>query len=383
MSLKAVQKSTGSKGTQPGVKATAGPAAPRTFEQRAGEFFAGRITPPVVANFLQSLSLLLRAGIQIGRSVEILADQEVHARMRVVLNQVSYVIEMHGQQLSNAMARHPQVFTQEVVLLVRSGEVAGDLSSRLEQAARLLERQIKLSNKIKEAVTSPLVTAGVCLAMTYGVVKFVLPRFLGLYDGMHMTLPLFSQIVIGTVKFLNNPVFTVGMLAVFMLMYAFRGPLMQKVMAWGLNFPGTRGFIGQILATSFCDVVAHLYADGVAISTALDMLAQTTRIKAYQDVLKKVSAQFKTDGKLADAVKLITFFPSAVVRMLTVGEESGEIDHMLICIGNIMDESNQELFTRVVTMLEPAMMGLVGAVLCFFFVGLFLPIYGLLNNLGM
>jgi type IV pilus assembly protein PilC len=221
------------------------------------------------------------------------------------------------------------------------------------------------------------------MIMTWAVVRFVLPRFLDLYDGMHVELPLFSQIVIAIVRIVNNPYVTFGALASIVAAWHYRDELLQRLVERALQWPGTRTFIGQLLATTFCDVVGHLYADGVAISTSLEMLASTTRLKVYRRKLQLATAQFKIDGRLSEALKELAFFPTSVSRMIKIGEETGQIDKMLFCIGTMLDESNQELFTRAVSIIEPVMMAGVGIVLCFFFVGLFLPIYGLLSHLGM
>ncbi|HEY3998568.1 MAG TPA: type II secretion system F family protein [Candidatus Xenobia bacterium] len=361
------------------------PAAPKpasSFQQRLELFMAGSISPQVISQMLHSFALMIRSGVPLSRTMDILAQQETHPGFKRVLVHMARLVQQHGASVAQAMKQFPEVFSPATQLLIKAGDMSGQLDGRAEQAARLLERQTKLTNDVKAATTQPMLTAGACIVMTWGVVRFVLPRFLEMYQGLKMDLPLVTKMVVAVVSVVNNPMTTIAFLGTVGAAIWHRHKVFDYFTRIAFNFPFIRRIIGQTLATSFCDILGRLYADGVAISTSLEMLASSTRIGEYQRALEKATVRFKSDGQLSAAISHINFFPAAVTQMIKVGEESGQLDRMLLTLHDLLDEANQDLLHRAVVTLEPIMMAVVGAILSFLAIGLFLPIYNMLSHLG-
>ncbi len=330
---------------------------------------------------LNSLAVLLRSGVSLVRSLEILSQQEPNERLRNVLGGLVRTVSTDGEAFSTACARYPRIFPESIVVLLKIGEAVGDLSGRLDDGRKMLERQQRMQDDIRRALIGPCMTLVACMLMLYVVVAFVMPRMSQLYDDMHVEMPLLSRIVLGAAHWLTSPVFTACAVAVGLLLVATWSRIVPHLVGLGLRLRWSRKVIGQCLATSFCSQVGHLYQDGVALSVALDVLVNSTSLPVYSPLLRQALEKFRASGDMAAALDKIPFFPRTVTSMMRIGQETGQIDTMLLALSRILEEENQDLFNRLVTLLEPAMMVVFGIILCVLFVGLFIPIYGVLSHL--
>lgn len=338
-----------------------------------------KITVPNLSLWLHQFALLHRSGVDMVRALEILADQEPNPRLKWVTESIKERVFEAGVPVSSAAALYPKVFPPQVLLLMETGEHTGDFGARLEQAAQLLDSQHALENRVRQSLTVPCITMGVCLSLVFLVVKLIFPKFLGLYESMHVTLPPISLAVIFIIHVMDHPLFMAGLVLTGISAWIQREQLKQALMNLLLANKYTRVVVGQILATAFCDVIARLYQDGVALTVGLDLLARTTPFRRHARLLQEVNTRFKSDGMLTKAVKVIPYFPRIVGEMLVVGEESGELTQSLLSAARLLDTENQDILQRVVSLIEPVTMFLVGGIMTFFVVGLFLPIYQLIT----
>jgi type IV pilus assembly protein PilC len=335
-----------------------------------------------VAISLQQYSLMLRSGVASAEALDILAQQSPDPVVRQAFEQIADDVIRRGHSLSNAMRKHPGIFNKTTVLLIRAAEESSNLAERLERAGLLIERQQRVQSQIRSALVSPLITTGACLTILFAIVKFVLPKFLDMYATMGMKLPVVSQFVISLVHLLNSPLFLLGLLVAGMLTYQNWPVLREKMFEKALAWPLTRNFVGSMLAIQFADILATTLKDGIPIQRAMDLLRDTSPYKLHATQMDLVGERIRNSGSLSEALEDVYYFPKMISAMLCVGEESGHLDELLDAARSLLEEQNAQLSSQIVAMIEPmaiAGMGVSMGVIC---VGMFLPIYGMLSQLG-
>lgn len=349
---------------------------------RAFERSMARASDHDVAIALQQMAVMMKAGINPGRCFTVLAEQCTNKALRHAFEDITVHVLDRGWSFSDALTRHAHIFPAEVLLLSRAGEESGDLADRLMRASEMLERKYSLFCKVKQALTSPLITCIACLGVLFGITKFVLPRFLGLYDQMNATLHPISKVVIGIVSTINSPLFLLLVLALTAFVIARRKWLGQKAFETAVSMPVTRYLIGNLLAAQFVDVLATMQRDGIPLQRGLQLMRNTSPFPSYSEQLSQMCTHLEQEGSLAEAVAVVPFFPRMVSSMLIVGEETGELEGLLHASRRILEEQNEIVLTQIVTVVEPAIIGLMGVAMGFLCVGMFLPIYGLLEKLA-
>ncbi|MEW6280076.1 MAG: type II secretion system F family protein [Candidatus Eremiobacterota bacterium] len=348
---------------------------------REFEFRTAGPLGPRVAVFLQSFSVMFKNGVPVGAIMEILSTQEPHARLAHTLEMVYDGVIKRGWKLSDAMKSFPDVFPGEVVLLVRTGEETGDLAAQMHRAGKLVERGEALKSKVKQALSSPMMTAGASLAMMLFVVKYVMPKFIELYAGMGLQLPLITRTVIAVVAVINHPVFLLVLLGLGIFLYLRRRALAEWGFGVAVQMPILSGMIGSMMAAQFCESISVMYRDGVPITRVLEMMVRSAPFAVHRRHLQDVMVTLETTGDFAAAVRRVPYFPHVVASMSQVAEESGDVDHILKATADFMEQQNEVVLTQLVTILEPAVISVMGVVMCFFFVGMFLPVYSMLSKL--
>lgn len=325
---------------------------------------------------------MLENGVSPGESLSILARQQEHPRLAEALDEVEDKVALHGWSLSQSLGTCPDVFPSSCTMLVRAGETGGDLAGRLRKAGQLLERTAHLRNQVSQALTGPAITLTVGALVLLGVVKFVMPRFLGLYSQMDMTLPPLTVFVIGLVRFCNHPLTWLVLGSTLVALYVHRRRLLDNAFTHLVNTPVLRYWAGTVLCAQFCEVLGSLHREGVPLHTAVGMMVKSTPFTAHRAALSKVDQHLRTDGNLSQALRLVPYFPPLVLSMCEVGEETGALDTLLASLSRLLEQQVDTVIGQVVDLVEPVVVCLLGVVISVLFVGMFLPVYGILAKLG-
>lgn len=334
-----------------------------------------------VAVFLEQMGMMIQNGLSPGAALASLADHQDDPRLGRVIENVSLAVHS-GRTLSQAFARYPEVFPPTVLLVVRSGEEGGDIAGRLRRAGDLMQRQLDLQAQVKHAVAGPLATAAVCATVLLLVIKLVFPRFVALYAQLSLKLPLISKLIFLVVGALAHPLTMVLGLGALVAVIVHRRALRQELFDLLLWLPLTRPLVGKLLCASLCENLAYLYKDGVPVQRALEMLASTTPFAAHRFKLREAGRVLCLTGCLSEALKGLDYFPPVFHSMLFTGEESGTMDEMLSANRVLMEQEIEALLSGIKAMLEPALITVMGITMGVLFVGMFLPIYGILSSLG-
>ncbi len=342
----------------------------------------GKVARRKLATSLGHLALLLRSSIPITTSLQTLSVQEECLPLRKAWEDVLCMVET-GHKLSGAMTKHPTVFPSTVVLMVRAGEESGMIDDRLQRAADMVERQAGYEEKLRQAMSGPMVTLGFSLLVLFILCRFVMPRFTEMYSSMNVKLPWITAIAVGAVNFLNDPVFPAFLLLGVAAVLSSRDRLKSWLFRVALEIPFTRPLVSSLLCAQFCDTIGSLYSNGIPIPRAVRLLAASTWEMSYSERLERVASRTELDGDLSLAVnEEIEFFPVCLGAMLVVGAETGALESVLHSVQRLMDMEAESRLEVCLAMTEPLMVGGLGLFLAGFFVAMLLPMYQLVSQLS-
>lgn len=342
--------------------------------------FSG-VHPKAVAIFLDQLSLMIENGLSPGMAIDALVEQQDDPKFAKILDAICQKIHS-GFTITAAFGQYPDLFPATAIVLIKAGEEGGDIAGRLGRASQLMQKQIDFQAKIKHAITSPLITASACGFVLFLVVKMVFPRFVSLYDQMDLEFPPISKAVFLVVGFLNHPVTLIVMAVAIVCGLMFRKELTQRFLDFLLWCPYTQQVVGKVLCANLCETLAYLHKDGVPVHRALHMITVTTPFTVHKAKLENSKRILTATGSLAESMEQMGYFPPVFHSMLNVSEESGAMDKLLTANQKLMEEEIDHLVGNITAMLEPIVICVMGVVMAFLFIGMFLPIYGILNKLG-
>lgn len=324
---------------------------------------------------------MLESGLAPATALDSLVRQQDDPRFAKVLSHISQRLNS-GVGLTAAFRMYPELFSPTTIVLLRSGEEGGDIAGRMRRAASLLQKQLDFRSRLKQALASPLTTAAFCSAVVMLVVKLVFPKFIVMYRDMELEFPMISRVVFSLVEFVDHPLTVAILCSAIVAGIVFRRQIKQKSLNLLLWFPVTQPIVGKILCASLCETLAYLHKDGVPVQRALQMLTETTEFELHRTRLERAKRILMYTGSLSEAMQPVDYFPPVFHSMLTIGEESGSMDQLLTANQKLMEDEIEYLVRTITATLEPLVLCVMGIAMAILFVGMFLPIYGILSKLG-
>ncbi|HSD90824.1 MAG TPA: type II secretion system F family protein [Kofleriaceae bacterium] len=335
--------------------------------------------------FTRQLATMIDAGLPLVQCLDILAAQTENKSFKKVLTSVKNSVEQ-GSTFSDALRKHPRVFDELYVNLVAAGEVGGILDTILNRLAVYIEKAVKLRGQLKSAMFYP---AGI-LVVAIGVIAVmlikVIPTFEAMYRDMgHAELPGPTKFVIGlSHSFLNR-------------WYIFAGTLFGLVFGWIgmrrteggreatdrflLHLPVIGGVLRKIVVARFTRTLGTLLASGVPILDALDICARTSGNRVVQAGILRAREKISEGHDMAGPLAESRVFPTMVVQMIGVGEQTGAMDQMLQKIADFYEEEVDTAVSGLTSLIEPVMMAFLGVVVGGLIIAMYLPIFKLAGNI--
>ena len=369
-------------------KISAKKAALRSKKKAAGAGF-GWVGVKILTQFTRQLSTLNDAGLPILRSIRILQEQAPPGLFRNVLKEVGEDVE-GGATLSEAMAKHPRVFNSLFCNMVAAGEAGGVLDIILQRLAEFMEKAQKLRRKVIGAMIYPAVVITIAAAIVAFIMVTVVPKFYEIFRDFDTTLPAPTVFLItvsewfalgtppGWVWLLFSPLIAIITYTVIRSSQGGRY-VVDLIM---LQVP----VAGQIMAKSsiarFTRTLGTLIAAGVPILEAINITKDTTGNEVHARALGKVHDSIREGDTFANPLRVSKVVDSIVVNMVDVGEETGELDKMLMKVADNYDEEVDVLVASLVSLLEPIMVVVLGLIVGFIVVALFLPLVSLISSLS-
>jgi len=343
---------------------------------------SNRVKSREIVIFSRQFATMVNSGLSLIRAITVLEEQVESNGLRDVLGQVRADVE-RGTSLSAAMDRHPKVFTDLYVSMIRAGEIGGVLDETLLRLADILEAQLTLRNKIRSAMAYPAVIGLLIVSVTTAMIVFVVPVFSDLYAelGNGASLPLPTQMLI----LLSDIITGFWWLLVPLLggsVWAFRRWIETEAgrLAWDtikLKFPVFGKLAHKTALSRFSRTLAVLSRTGVPILQAIDIVADTSGNRLVAKALEEVKTSVRAGESLAAPLSRHKIFPPMVVQMMTVGEETGELDAMLAKVADFYESEVEDTVSALTSLIEPLLIVVMGVTVGAILIALYLPIFNI------
>lgn len=346
------------------------------------EKFFRRVNLEELIIFTRQLMTLQRAGIPILVSLECIGEQLNNPYFKKVINEISRDIEA-GKGLSDAIAKFPNIFSEIYINMMRSGEAAGILDNVLDRLATFLEHEQELMMKIKEATRYPLlVIASISIAFPLAVM-FIIPKFSAIYARFDAGLPLPTKILLDMNYMLVHywPLVIIGSATLIIaLRYFINTPVGRSV--WD-TFKLKVSIFGplnlKISMSRFCRMTATLSASGIPIISILEIVKGAVGNKIIANSIENIINGISEGEGMAASMKVSGLFPSIVLQMVKIGEETGKIDDLLMKVSDYYDSQIRHAVKNLTVLIEPILILIMGILVLILALAIFLPMWSLIS----
>jgi len=345
----------------------------------------GGIKSKDVAIFTRQFSVMIDAGLPLVQCLEILGSQQDNATFQKVLLGVRQDVE-GGSSLADAMKKHPPAFDDLYTNMIAAGEAGGILDTILKRLAIYIEKAVKLRSQVKSALIYPAAVVSIA-GLVVGVILWkVIPTFAALFAGLGAQLPLPTRLVIGASNWFVRllPFLVVGSIAGVVLLRRYYATYKGRRVIDGLllKLPVLGGLLQKISVARFCRTLATLMSSGVPILDGLEITARTAGNAIIEDAIMVTRKSVEGGQTLAQPLKTTGVFPSMVVQMISVGEQTGALDVMLSKIADFYEDEVDTAVGNLMTLMEPVLILFLGTVVGGIVISMYLPIFDLINQLG-
>lgn len=328
--------------------------------------------------FSRQLATMVESGITLVQSLHILSEQAENKVLSSATLRIKEDIES-GSSLHEALQRHPKIFSNLYINMVKAGEASGLLDEILDRLATYLEKSAALQRKVQSSLVYPAVVISMAILITTVLLIKVVPTFKGIFASLGGTLPLPTQILIFVSDSLRKffP-FLVG--AIFILVFLFRKYIATPRGRYQFDFRSLRipvfgPLLRKVVVAKFSRTLATLVKSGVPILNALEIVAKTSGNMVVEEAVMNARTSIKEGEPISDPLAKSGVFPPMVVRMISVGEQTGQLEKMLNKISDFYDEQVDAAVSGLTSMIEPLVIGFLGIVIGGIVIALFMPIF--------
>jgi len=332
--------------------------------------------------FYRQFATMVNAGLTLVNSLDILIEQVENKALSDNIKVVKADVEA-GSTLADAMAKYPQVFSELYISMVRAGEIGGVLDDILLKIADLMEKDYALRQKIKSAMSYPSFVAGAAVLMSIFMLTFILPQFVGVFDQFGGELPALTKFFV---------VLTVLFQKYWYLFFLFFAALVAAFLAYiktpngKLNFDKLKlnaPIFGEInrkgAIARFTRILGTLIKSGVPILEALQVSSNAIGNLVISSAVIGAKTKIKEGQSISSPLAASGVFPLMVTQMIMVGEESGELEEMLVNVAKFYDEEVDRTVEKLTAIIEPLMMAFIGLTVGTMIIAMYLPIFNMIN----
>lgn len=347
--------------------------------------FGGGVKPKQVTEFTRQLSTLTDAGLPIVQSLQILTDMQRPGAFRNALGKVTEDVQS-GTMLSDGMSRYPKIWDKLYTNLIRAGESAGALEAILRRLADFREKAQRLKKKVIGALIYPIAVLTIAVGILTFIMLVIVPKFEKIFLELGLELPGLTMFLINMSRFVGSYwlyviggiIFTVIGLRIFRRTEA-GGAIVDRLM---LRAPVLGNVIKKSSVARFTRTLGTLVTSGVGFLEALDITKSATPNIVVQNAIQDVRDSVKEGETINEPLARSGVFNDIVVNMIKVGEETGELDKMLVKIADTYDEEVDEAVAAMMALMEPLLIVFMGGAVGFIVIALFLPLIEIINKLG-
>lgn len=328
-------------------------------------------------------STMIDAGLPIVSCLNVLIEQTDNPRMKKALQDV-YKKVKEGEALSSSLGDHPRIFPDLMINMVEAGEVGGVLDDVLGRLANHFEKEHKMNEKIKSAMTYPAVVSCMAILAVIFILTFVLPTFVQMFVGMKKELPLITRILLVISDFLRNysPFLLVFVIAgAYGFKVSYQKDEFRKIIdGFTLRLPIVGMLSRKVGIARFSRTLSTLLHGGVPIITALEVVQKTIGNLVMIKALEKSQSGIKEGLGLASTLAQSKVFTPMVIQMVSIGEESGALDKMLEKIADFYESDVDDVISRLSSIIEPVIIVVLGIVIGIIVIAIMIPMFDIVTN---
>ncbi len=333
-----------------------------------------------VQAFTSQLAVMIRAGISIRAAIEGISEQTENPKFKQILIQMKKDVES-GRQFSEALMRHPKIFSPLYINMVKASELSGGFSRMLDKIASYLSQQIETASMVKGAMIYPGIIGTLAIGTTVFLLAFVLPRFMVIFKGKEAALPAPTKLLLALSAFMVNYWYVI----IFALVAGIWGFVLMLRTDWGrlwwdkakLSVPLFKKMFRALYISRGLHTMGQLINAGVPMLDTIAITAEVSGNTLYRRMWRAVHGAVKQGKKISQPLNKSTLLPRAVVQMIGAGEESGKLGEVLDEVSDFYARELKAVIKSVTAMIEPLMIVLMGSIVGFIAMSIILPIFKL------
>lgn len=345
----------------------------------------GKVGTKQLTLFTRQLATLISSGLPLVRALYILERQEKGGILKATIHGLTEQVE-EGSTFSEALLRYPRTFSALYVNTVKAGETGGVLETVLSRLAEFAEKTQRLNSRIRAALIYPALVLTMAVSVLFFLITFIVPKFMEIFKEMGVPLPLMTRVLLIISDFARSKWFIgLAILIGIVLIYKLLCKLRRMRLFFDnikLHLPVMGALTRKIAIARFARTLGTLFSSGVPILQALLVAKDTSGNEVISHAILNVHDSVREGETIAKPLLKAKIFPPMAVNMISVGEESGSLDQMLMKIGDVYDEEVDVTVSGLMSLLEPFLIIGMGLVVGFIVVSMFFPLFSLITALG-
>jgi type IV pilus assembly protein PilC len=352
---------------------------------KLGEKFS-TVTVKDKAVFSRQFAAMVDAGVAMVRCLGVLSDQCANPKLKKSLLEISSDVQQ-GTSLSESMSKHPQCFDTLYVSMVQAGEVGGVLDEVLNRLAKLLEDMNRLQNQIKAAMAYPTVVGSIAVLVFLGMTMFLIPIFAEIFQDLGTELPALTKVMLWISGILRSwkILIPVGIAIVATIAYKqyYKTPVGRvQIDKFKLKMPLFGDLNEKAAVARFCRIFGTLTRSGVPVLNCLDIVRDTSGNQVIANAVDSAKLEIQQGGMISLALQKEEVFPLLAIQMISIGEETGELDSMMMKVADFYEDEVEQAVKALTSILEPIMIVVLGGMVGTILVSMYLPMFKVFDQLG-
>jgi type IV pilus assembly protein PilC len=346
--------------------------------------WGGGVPAQLVAIFTRQFSVMIDAGLPLVQCLEILAGQQEHKVFKRALITIRQDVES-GSNLADSMRKHPKIFNDLYTNMVAAGEAGGILDTILQRLAQYIEKSVKLNAQVKSAMIYPVAVISIAVIVVTIILWKVIPVFAALFKGLGAELPLPTKVVISLSNFIADYWWLIGLVVtgtiIFLKRYhdTYKGKRVLDGIL--LKAPIIGLLMRKIAVARFCRTLSTLTSSGVPILDGLTITARTAGNSIIEDGIMATRKSVEEGKTISEPLGDTDVFPSMVVQMIAVGEQTGALDTMLSKIADFYEDEVDIAVAGLMKLLEPVLIAFLGVAIGGIVIAMYMPMFTLIGQM--
>ncbi|HEY9674244.1 MAG TPA: type II secretion system F family protein [Waterburya sp.] len=338
------------------------------------------------AVFSRQFAAMVNAGVAMVRCLGVLSEQCPNPKLKKALVSISGDVQQ-GTSLSDSMRKHPDCFDTLYVSMIQAGEVGGVLDEVLNRLAKLLEDMARLKNQVKSAMAYPTVVGVLAIVIFLGMTIFLIPVFAAIFKELGVELPALTQFMVNLSELIRSPGILIPIAIIAAVVYAcrwyYKTPIGRvQIDGFFLKMPLFGDLNQKSAVARFCRIFGTLTRSGVPILNSLDIVRDTSGNQVIANAIEAAKYEIQQGGMISLALQREGVFPMLAIQMISIGEETGELDSMMMKVADFYEDEVEQAVKALTSLIEPLMMVVLAVMVAVILLSMYLPLFKLYDALG-